>query len=261
MPIRNVLYLHGFASSPSSAKAALLGDRLAPFGIALRAPDFNEPDFATLTVTRMLEQTARELARLPAGPTALIGSSLGGFVAVHAAARRGPELRGPQRGPHARQPRVGPERGSRVGGPELGAQRQGSGQDPQASAPVVSLLLLAPAFEFGRNRIRQLGPGGVDRWKTTDRLEVFHHAHGETREVHYELYVDAQRYDAFSLKLEVPTVIIYGTRDESVEPASIERWARGRLNVRLVPVDDGHQLTNSLDVIWQETAKALGLDT
>ena len=234
MPIRNVLYLHGFASSPSSAKAALLGDRLAPFGIALRAPDFNEPDFATLTVTRMLEQTARELARLPAGPTALIGSSLGGFVAVHAAARRGPEL---------------------------GAQRQGSGQDPQASAPVVSLLLLAPAFEFGRNRIRQLGPGGVDRWKTTDRLEVFHHAHGETREVHYELYVDAQRYDAFSLKLEVPTVIIYGTRDESVEPASIERWARGRLNVRLVPVDDGHQLTNSLDVIWQETAKAVGLNT
>jgi hypothetical protein len=234
MPIRNVLYLHGFASSPSSAKAALLGDRLAPFGIALRAPDFNEPDFATLTVTRMLEQTARELARLPAGPTALIGSSLGGFVAVHAAARRDPEL---------------------------GAQRQGSGQDPQASAPVVFLLLLAPAFEFGRNRIRQLGPGGVDRWKTTDRLEVFHHAHGETREVHYELYVDAQRYDAFSLKLEVPTVIIYGTRDESVEPASIERWARGRLNVRLVPVDDGHQLTNSLDVIWQETAKALGLDT
>jgi pimeloyl-ACP methyl ester carboxylesterase len=234
MPIRNVLYLHGFASSPSSAKAALLGDRLAPFGIALRAPDFNEPDFATLTVTRMLEQTARELARLPAGPTALIGSSLGGFVAVHAAARRDPEF---------------------------GAERQASGQDPQASAPVVFLLLLAPAFEFGRNRIRQLGPGGVDRWKTTDRLEVFHHAHGETREVHYELYVDAQRYDAFSLKLEVPTVIIYGTRDESVEPASIERWARGRLNVRLVPVDDGHQLTNSLDVIWQETAKALGLDT
>lgn len=236
MPIRNVLYLHGFASSPSSAKAALLGDRLAPFGIALRAPDFNKPDFATLTVTRMLEQTARELTRLPAGPTALIGSSLGGFVAVHAAARRGP-------------------------GAGLGTQRRGSGQNPQTSAPIASLILLAPAFEFGRNRIRQLGSGGVDRWKTTDRLEVFHHAHGETREVHYELYVDAQRYDAFSLKLEVPIVIIYGTRDESVEPASIERWARGRLDVRLVPVDDGHQLTNSLDVIWQETAKALGLDT
>jgi pimeloyl-ACP methyl ester carboxylesterase len=216
MPIRNVLYLHGFASSPSSTKAALLGDRLAPFGIALRAPDFNKPDFATLTVTRMLEQTARELARLPAGPTALIGSSLGGFVAVHAAARRG---------------------------------------------PVASLILLAPAFEFGRNRTRQLGPGGVDRWKTTDRLEVFHHAYGETREVHYELYADAQRYDAFSLKLEVPTMIIYGTRDESVEPASVERWARGRLNVRLVPVDDGHQLTNSLEVVWEETAKAVGLNT
>ena len=48
----------------------------------------------------------------------------------------------------------------------------------------------------------------------------------------------------------MPIVIVYGTRDESVEPASLQRWARGRSNVRLVPVDDGNQLTDSVDVIW-----------
>lgn len=218
--IRNVLYLHGFASSPKSAKAALLRDRLAPFGIALGAPDFNEPGFSTLTVTRMLDETAHELTRLPAGPVALVGSSLGGFVAVHAAAR----------------------------------------QDPAAVARIERLILLAPAFEFGRIGPRQLGTAGIDRWKATDRLEVFHHGYGEIREVHYALYEDAQRYDAFSLKLDVPTVIVYGTRDESVEPASVERWARGRSNVTLRPVDDGHQLASSHDVIWLETAKALGLN-
>lgn len=219
--IRNVLYLHGFASSPNSTKAALLRDRLARFGIALRAPDLNEPDFSTLTVTRMLEQTARELGRLPAGPVALVGSSLGGFVAVHAAGRH----------------------------------------DPSAPVPIVRLILLAPAFEFGTNRMRRLGPGGIDRWKATERLEVFHYGYGEAREVHYELYEDAQRYDAFSLTFDVPTVIIYGTRDESVDPASVERWARGRSTVTLRLVDDGHQLANSLEVIWQETEKALGLKT
>jgi len=109
-------------------------------------------------------------------------------------------------------------------------------------------------------RMRELGPGGVDRWKATDRLDVFHYGYGERRAVHYALYEDAQRYDAFSLKLDVPTVIIYGTCDQSVDPESVEQWARGRSNVTLRPVDDGHQLTDSLDVIWQESAKALGLE-
>ena len=220
MPIRHVLYLHGFASSPHSTKATVLTERLASRGVTLRAPDFNEPDFSTLTITRMIEQTVHELAALPPGPVALIGSSLGGFVAVHAAA----------------------------------------GQQPTASATVAQLILLGPAFEFGSNRMRELGPGGVDRWKATDRLDVFHYGYGERRAVHYALYEDAQRYDAFSLKLDVPTVIIYGTRDQSVDPESVEQWARGRSNVTLRPVDDGHQLTDSLDVIWQETAKAVELE-
>jgi pimeloyl-ACP methyl ester carboxylesterase len=83
----DVLYLHGFASSAASRKAAYLADRLRPFGIALRCPDFNEPDFRTLTMTRMLDRLGRELADLDGRPAALVGSSLGGTLAILAAAR------------------------------------------------------------------------------------------------------------------------------------------------------------------------------
>jgi pimeloyl-ACP methyl ester carboxylesterase len=79
-----VIYLHGFASSAGSSKAAYLGRRLAERGIEFHAPDLNLPDFSTLTVTRMLEQT-RRLLDAAAGPVTLLGSSLGGFVAVNAA--------------------------------------------------------------------------------------------------------------------------------------------------------------------------------
>lgn len=81
-----VFYLHGFASSAQSTKAGVLGERLRTYGVTLRCPDFNGPDFATLTLSRMLDQLARELgeARRPA---ALIGSSLGGTLAVLAAAK------------------------------------------------------------------------------------------------------------------------------------------------------------------------------
>jgi uncharacterized protein len=80
-----VIYLHGFASSAGSSKAAYLGGRLAEHGVEFHAPDLNLPHFSTLTVTRMLEQT-RRVMDTAAEPVTLIGSSLGGFVAVHAAA-------------------------------------------------------------------------------------------------------------------------------------------------------------------------------
>jgi pimeloyl-ACP methyl ester carboxylesterase len=81
-----VIYLHGFASSSQSGKATYLGERLRALGADFQAPDLNLPDFSTLTVTRMLEQT-RALIDAAAAPVTLMGSSLGGFVAVHAAAQ------------------------------------------------------------------------------------------------------------------------------------------------------------------------------
>jgi pimeloyl-ACP methyl ester carboxylesterase len=81
-----VIYLHGFASGVTSTKAEFIGRRLRADGIDFRAPDLNLPDFSTLTVTRMLQQT-RTLIGEAAVPVTLIGSSLGGFVAVHAAAQ------------------------------------------------------------------------------------------------------------------------------------------------------------------------------
>ena len=84
---RPVLYLHGFASSARSTKAGYFAARLREHGIVLRCPDFNEPDFSSLTLTRMLDQLERELED-PARPAAaLIGSSLGGTLAILAAER------------------------------------------------------------------------------------------------------------------------------------------------------------------------------
>jgi pimeloyl-ACP methyl ester carboxylesterase len=82
----STFYLHGFASSAKSTKAGYFADRLRDRGIALRCPDFNEPDFATLTITRMLEQLGAALER-DDGPATLMGSSLGGTLAVLGASR------------------------------------------------------------------------------------------------------------------------------------------------------------------------------
>jgi hypothetical protein len=39
----------------------------------------------------------------------------------------------------------------------------------------------------------------------------------------------------------------------------VEKWASTQPNVMLRLLDDDHQLTASIDVIWQESAMFLGL--
>lgn len=75
------IYLHGFASSPQSAKAVYLRDRFAQIDLSLCIPDLNQGDFSHLTITRQLHQVATLLPPAPTSVT-VIGSSLGGLTAA-----------------------------------------------------------------------------------------------------------------------------------------------------------------------------------
>ena len=183
--------------------------------VGYSCPDFNEPSFETLTVTRMLEQTKAAIDEADA-PVALVGSSLGAFVAVHAA-------------------------------------------DLDRSGKVDRLVLLAPALDFGGNRLRQLGEHGIEEWRRRGKLRVFHYAKNEEREVGFELYEDAARYDAITLQLKHPALVFQGRKDASVDPVMVEKWARARPNVTLRLMDDDHQLTSSVDTIWRESAAFFSL--
>jgi uncharacterized protein len=209
-----VLYLHGFASSAQSSKAAFFRTRLAGHGIALETPDFNRPDFSTLTISRMLGQVADAIAGADA-PVVLIGSSLGGFVAVQSAI----DLPG----------------------------------------KVSRLVLLAPALDFSADRVGTLGDRGLDQWRATDRLDVFHHAYGRVMPIHYALFEDAQRYRPLDARLDLPMLIFQGRHDTAVDPATVERWAAAQPDAELHLLDDDHQMHASLDVIWTGAARFLGV--
>ena len=78
-----IIYLHGFASGPSSAKARQIVDPLAAEGFDVSVPDQNEGDFRGLTVSRALELARRSVR----DRTLVIGSSLGGYLAALLAAQ------------------------------------------------------------------------------------------------------------------------------------------------------------------------------
>ena len=80
------LYLHGFASSPQSAKAQYLRDRFAEISIDLPIPDLNLGDFGHLTFTRQLQQV-EAIINSASTPVVLIGSSFGGLASTWLAQR------------------------------------------------------------------------------------------------------------------------------------------------------------------------------
>jgi len=212
-----VVYLHGFASSPESSKAAFFSTRFAELGVTFLCPDLNHPAFPTLTVTRMLQQLDALVASQPPGEVVLIGSSLGGFVAVEAAAR----------------------------------------QDGATTHPISRLILLAPAVELEWDRWSEVRPGGIDGWRAAGSIDVFHYALDRPDRLNFQFYEDAERYHPATRRLALPMLIFQGVHDESVDPAIVQRFARQQPDATLHMVDDGHQLKNSLDAIWEETMRFL----
>jgi uncharacterized protein len=73
------IYLHGFASSPRSAKAQDLARRFRSQNLALTIPDLNQNDFTHLTLSRQIAQVRSLFSD---DPVTLIGSSFGGLTAA-----------------------------------------------------------------------------------------------------------------------------------------------------------------------------------
>lgn len=80
-----ILYLHGFRSSPRSAKARLLAARMAELG---RADEWLCPQLPASPAAAM-ELALGLVEQVPAGQLSIIGSSLGGYYATWLAERLG----------------------------------------------------------------------------------------------------------------------------------------------------------------------------
>jgi pimeloyl-ACP methyl ester carboxylesterase len=134
-----------------------------------------------------------------------------------------------------------------------------------AHPEVERLVLLAPAFSFAERWDDLVSPEGIERWRETGWLDVFHYGEGAMRPIHYGLYEDALAYPP-SPDFKQPARIFHGIND-SVVPIDLSRhFAAGHTNARLTEFESDHELLNVLPEITEAgtaflTAPDTGLRT
>lgn len=135
--------------------------------------------------------------------------------------------------------------GSSLGG--LTAARVAE-RDPRVRA----VILMAPAFQLVARWREQLG-AEWDTWRATGWREVADYTTGKLAKIDFGFVEDVEAIDVGYPDVRVPTLILHGTGDDVVPIERSRTFAAGKPWVRLVELDDGHELVHSLPTLLAES--------
>jgi len=120
------------------------------------------------------------------------------------------------------------------------------------------LVLLCPGFGLAARWPEILGAEAIDAWRTRGELP-FERPDGRTEPLWWRFFEQSLSEPA-APDTPCPTLILHGVRDEVVPIESSRAYAASRPGVRLVELDDGHPLLETIDRVLAETLRFFGLD-
>jgi alpha-beta hydrolase superfamily lysophospholipase len=153
-------------------------------------------DAVVFHVVSLIEQVSQR------GSIVLVGSSFGGFAAIHAFDRLSD------------------------------AQR----------ARVKGVMLMAPVFYPWHKTRGLLTPEIEVVWREQGVFPLTESASGIEIPVHYQFLEELRRYSSDAVSLTAPTVIVHGTHDETVSHEQSVEFATKQGHPQLVLLEDNHQL-------------------
>ena len=127
-------------------------------------------------------------------------------------------------------------------------------------ARVTALVLLAPAFRLAERWRLRLGDDGWRRWSDSGWLDIHDYANDRPARVDFEFMRELETLDGGGdgwPDVRVPTLIVHGRADDTVEVQRSRDFARGKRHIELIEVDDGHELVASLPRIAAEADRFL----
>lgn len=217
----NFLYLHGFASSPQSRKARFFKDKIEQNGWHCLVPDLNVPSFAALSLSAQIDlglELINDLNETNDSPLVIVGSSMGGLLAA-------------------------------LLEQELRQQR--------AATKIQAIVLLAPGFGITKRWPQIIGEQGMQSWRETGFRPFFHYAANQELPLHFAFARELEQYKTDNFEINIPTIVFHGIDDQTVPIEHARQFAQLNPAAALVELDDGHELANSLDLIWLQTCDFL----
>ena len=125
----------------------------------------------------------------------------------------------------------------------------------EEDARVCALVLLAPALRASEQMRRNVGEEGLRQWRESGWWGTRDYAEQRETRVHFDFIRELDTLEARGdgwPDVRVPTLLIHGRQDTTTDPRYSREWARGKRHVRLVEVEDGHELVASLPRIQAE---------
>ena len=119
----------------------------------------------------------------------------------------------------------------------------------QTRESVQALFLMAPGFNF-LNRWRKK----LDISKTKDELiPVFHYRYNKEVRLNTYLFRDAETWESLHLDRKIPTFIVHGLHDETIDIEESRNFVREKSFCSLKELDSDHGLLSCIDSIIEDS--------
>ncbi|MBC8282240.1 MAG: alpha/beta fold hydrolase [Nitrospinae bacterium] len=118
----------------------------------------------------------------------------------------------------------------------------------QTRDSVKAMYLMAPGFNF------------LSRWKkkldfsetTGPLIPVFHYRYNKEVLLNINLFRDAEIWESVSLERKIPTQIVHGLHDDTVDIQESRNFVRSHPSCKLTELDSDHGLLSSIDWIIED---------
>lgn len=197
-----IIYLHGLGGSPQSAKGVLIASHFGPLGIATQQLRLSIPSLAELSPIEAIEHVAAQLREASPRSVALVASSFGAYIGLHAMWRLAQEER----------------------------------------AHVTRLVLLAPLINPWDSSSSLLTTEAEAEWARRKRFPVRDLESGELVDVHYGLVEELKSLGPAPVCPTIPALVVHGRRDAVVSPSQSEGFCKIHPTARLELLDEDHSL-------------------
>lgn len=122
--------------------------------------------------------------------------------------------------------------------------------------PVEALVVMAPAVDFATRWSTRFPAADIAEWEQSGSTLVEHHATGRKVPLSFDLVRDSPKHSPWP-RVESPTLVLQGLRDDVVPPESVTTWVERTPTARLRTYDTDHEMSDVVESLAEEALRFL----